>query len=331
MGLSSLLIICGLALLGTLLACFLAWEGYWRAKGWRPSVSDDRTIWGLVRQSKKLQGPGAIALVGASRMQTALNPRQAKEICGVEPVMLAIDGSAPYAVLADLATDRNFSGTVLCSLLPMWLGAEVPAQDRAAKWVRKTRHQSWLERQALQILIFLQSRLVSLHPNLAASKVIRTWRSGRALRPPFNVMQANRYRRSEFDPITLASLKRSRAKREKRLYAASQPLPPTAFDARLAQVQRWADAIEARGGRVIWLRLPSSGAVRELEQAHWPRQTYWDRLARRRPSVSIHCDDHPTLSGFTCPDGSHLDGPAADRFTRALIHLLQQKKLIRKI
>jgi hypothetical protein len=213
----------------------------------------------------------------------------------------------------------------------MWLGAEVPAQDRAAKWVRKTRYQSWLERQALRILVALQSCLVSLHPALATSKVVRAWRSRRTLRPPFNVMQANRYRRAKFDPITLASLKRSRTRRERRLYTAMQPLTSAAFDARLAQMQRWADAIEARGGQVIWLRLPSSGAVRELEQARWPRQTYWDRLARRNPSFSIHCDDHPTLSGFTCPDGSHLDGPAADRFTRALIHLLQQKKLIRKI
>ena len=40
---------------------------------------------------------------------------------------------------------------------------------------------------------------------------------------------------------------------------------------------------------------------------------------------AIHFEDYPGLSGYDCPDGSHLDVRDARKFTRALVRILRVK------
>ena len=81
--------------------------------------------------------------------------------------------------------------------------------------------------------------------------------------------------------------------------------------------------IQQRGGKVILVRYPSTEKVRELENKFAPRPGFWDRIVRETGAdQSFHFEDHPTLSGFTCPEWSHLSKKDATRFTKALVDLL---------
>jgi hypothetical protein len=80
-------------------------------------------------------------------------------------------------------------------------------------------------------------------------------------------------------------------------------------------------AIQARGGRVIFLVMPTSGLVLAADSKRFPRAAYWDKLVSTTSAKTVHWQDHPELSGFTCPDGSHLDKRNISAFTNAFIEV----------
>jgi hypothetical protein len=80
--------------------------------------------------------------------------------------------------------------------------------------------------------------------------------------------------------------------------------------------------IRARGGDVAFVRFPSGGPLRELERREFPRERYWDRIARETGAAAIHFEDHPALRAYDPPEWSHLSRADAERFTRALVPIL---------
>lgn len=101
-----------------------------------------------------------------------------------------------------------------------------------------------------------------------------------------------------------------------------------AWTATLAQATKNVDAVRARGGRVIFVRMPSSGLLREIEDRITPRETHWDRLLRETNAPGIYYGDHPELSGFECPEYSHLSASDSVLFTRNLITVLSREHLL---
>ena len=97
------------------------------------------------------------------------------------------------------------------------------------------------------------------------------------------------------------------------------------LDALLGNIKADLDKIEARGGRVIFVRCPSTGELREIEKSMWPRVDFWNRLLTQTGVPGIYFEDYPELSGFTCPEWSHLSAADAVIFTDALIPIVQAK------
>ena len=91
----------------------------------------------------------------------------------------------------------------------------------------------------------------------------------------------------------------------------------------LASDFEWIDdlvlRIENRGGRVVFVRMPSSGARLELENEYHPKEDYWDRLAEVCRGEWIHATELKGAHRWECPDDSHLDYRSAIRFTDALL------------
>src|SRR5690606_1924717 len=98
---------------------------------------------------------------------------------------------------------------------------------------------------------------------------------------------------------------------------------------RLTDLTRWVTAIQERGGEVIWLRMITTGDVWTQEQALFPRAEYYDRLAAEVPGHFLHFADEPSLAGFECPDGRHLDYRTSPEFTRALAAVLKRRGWLR--
>ena len=55
-----------------------------------------------------------------------------------------------------------------------------------------------------------------------------------------------------------------------------------------------ADRIASRGGRVVFIRLPSYGQVRDREEHFWPRVQWWDAFERGAGSPA-HLADAITI------------------------------------
>jgi hypothetical protein len=87
-------------------------------------------------------------------------------------------------------------------------------------------------------------------------------------------------------------------------------------------------SLQARGGRVVFVMLPCTGAMWELEQRVFPKEKYWDRFAAATSAVTIHFRDVPALVTTDCPDNFHLDFRSADEFTNNLIDELVKRGVL---
>jgi hypothetical protein len=79
------------------------------------------------------------------------------------------------------------------------------------------------------------------------------------------------------------------------------------------------EKIRARGGKVVFVRLPHSGGLKDLEGRVTPRAQTWDPLLKRTGVPGIHFQDFPELAGFNCPEWSHLSAGDSVEFTRRLV------------
>ena len=83
--------------------------------------------------------------------------------------------------------------------------------------------------------------------------------------------------------------------------------------------------IKARGGKVIFVRTPSSGSYWDHEPIQFPREKYYDRLLSSTGCSGIHFKDYPDMANFICPEWSHLKKEDAVLYTKALISALQKE------
>lgn len=312
--------------LAVLLAVLLlgGWEVGWRIYGFVPSVEDDWGIWASQRRLLE-DAPEKVALVGASRIQLGVAPERFKAASGREAVMLAIDGNDPMAVLENLAEDPGFTGSVLVSYVPMFFAETAPPDERARKWLRKYRKQTWSSRFETALRIGIQEHFVFRYPGLAPARIWAHLLEGSWPRLIYAPMRTDRYRAANYDLIDIVKLRKARAKRERRRHLEAQPLSPEDYDQRVNAITQLVRRIQVKGGRVAFVRMPSVGVVRRIEGTTWPRRSYWDPLANRVKAPFIHFEDYPPLSAFDCPDGSHLGAADAQAFTVELVKILKEK------
>jgi hypothetical protein len=86
------------------------------------------------------------------------------------------------------------------------------------------------------------------------------------------------------------------------------------------------DAVEklrARGGKIVFVRCPVTGDLRLMESRFNHRYKRWDPLLQMTHAPGIYYSDFPELSGFDCPDWSHLSVPDSIEFTKRLVPRLR--------
>jgi len=310
------------------LSCLRGWETFWRLQGYIPTVEDDWGLWATIRRQANHQPGGTVAMIGASRIQLGLQPDVFSLATGIRPLMLAIDGNSPLPVLENLAADPEFSGLVICGLLPQWLAEEKPTSRRATKWIRKYKRQKWSERIETRLSTRLQQLFVFRFPGLSPGRVWLHLVRDEPLKKVYAPMRPDRYRPADYSRTDLARLKKVREKRARQLAHRTVSLSPPMFRERVEQIEGWGKKIQQRGGQVVFIRMPSTGAIRHIEEAAWSRSRYWDVFAARLNGLTVHFEDYPVLAGLPCPDGSHLDARGAELFTATLVKILRQKKVL---
>src|SRR5215469_14415598 len=97
------------------------------------------------------------------------------------------------------------------------------------------------------------------------------------------------------------------------------------FDEQITRAAAAVAKLWARGVPVVFVRPPSSGEYYVYEQRVFPRAETWDLLLKRTGAGGIHFDDYPQLQGDHLPEWSHIAASDANRFTAALVPLVQRE------
>lgn len=315
-----------------LVALLGGWEMFWRTQGHTPSsVRDGMALWSAQRAALlKCEAP--VALLGASRMQLGFDLETWRELApGREAKMLAIDGSSPVVALRDLAEDEAFSGLVIVSLseelLEPW---RWPDQAAHVKFYRQQYRIGTIIEGALDT--WMESRLVllnssSVNPRLVFSLLLKERRLPRHYLHTF----ATRERDADYLGQTEAWRVKNRKWREvggRKTLEMREVSTPAEWRGYLDRLARDVERIEARGGQVVFVRLPITGGYREMMAEYYPRQAYWDTLAERFGDRAIHYEDVPALAELECPDSSHIDMRDKPVLTRALFEEMKRRSLL---
>ena len=107
--------------------------------------------------------PESIVIVGESRPLFDLDLDEMENGLGKRPVQLALAGSCPYPVLADLANDERFHGTIICSIVPgMFLAPGGPLLETSEKALKRYRSQTPAQRLSHRFGMFLEEHIAFL-------------------------------------------------------------------------------------------------------------------------------------------------------------------------
>ena len=315
-------------------------EVLWRVRGVRPSVPDSGELWAWHRLS--IGGGGdsegeraePTVLVGSSRVQWGFDPDTfARRFPHRRLVQLSVVGDDATAALADLAADDSFHGTVIAGFLEE---PPVPVPGSAvADYVRVADRGLGVRERAELVVQAAASECVTRRTECSWQKVLAGVLKGRGLpgdtrwtrgfdRHPRLVPGRDSEDGEPIDPW--------REVPESRWTAAQWR---DRAEAQLAAARRITD----RGGRVIFVRFPTSGPLRERVARRYPKAEFWAPFAARLAAAdsvltdgaapgrlaAVHYEDVPTLRDFDAPDGSHVSLNDRPAFTAALLDELERR------
>ena len=145
----------------SVIAATFSWEFYCRSIGYGPTLNDNEDLWTTTRRRVK---PESIVIIGDSRGWFDLDLDELQKGLGKRPVQLAMGGGCAYPVLADLANDENFHGTIICSVVPRLFVAPpgTPPMARAEKAVRRSHTQTLAQRASQYLAMPLEEHVAFL-------------------------------------------------------------------------------------------------------------------------------------------------------------------------
>src|ERR1043166_6795392 len=327
----------------TVLGATLAWELYCRSIGYAPTLNDSEDLWTQRRREVK---PESVVIIGDSRAWFDLDLDELLKALGKRPIQLAMGGGCGYPVLADLANDENFHGTVICSFTPMLFFAppHSPPMERGEKAVRRFHTQTLAQRASQFLTMPLEEHVAFLkQEELTLDDLIKrlpipnrpSARIPPRIPPYFGTLDRERRARMIEECAEPGTLQ----KRIQQIWLPlfTPPPPPSyipkeqfaaqmkgAIEARFRDTAAAVEKIRARGGKTIFVRLPSSGELKALENQTTPRARTWEPLLQLTGAPGIYFEDYPELAGFSCPEWSHLSAGDSVEFTKRLVPHLQQ-------
>jgi hypothetical protein len=325
------------------IAATCAWEFYCRSIGYGPTLNDNEDLWTMARRRVK---PESIVIIGDSRGWYDLDLDELQKGLGKRPVQLAMGGSCAYPVMADLANDENFHGTIICSVVPWLFFAPpgTPPMERGEKAVRRSYTQTPAQRASQYLAMPLEEHVAFLkQEELTLDELLkrlpipnRPYAQVPPRLPPY-FGTVDRERRARMIEECAQPGKLQSTIQQIWLPLFSPPPPPSYIprDVFMAQMkkaieQRFLDVVaavqklRARGGKVVFVRLPHSGELKTLEDRETPRARTWDPLLKATAAPGISYEDYPELSGFDCPEWSHLSAGDSVEFSKRLVPHLRK-------
>ena len=324
------------------LVAAVAWEVRVRAWGYGPTLNDTNDLWA---QRRRAVQPDSIVIIGDSRPLFDMDLDVLEQGLGQRPVQLSMPGTCAYPVLADLAADERFHGTVICSVVPLMFFAPGGPLVENSEMALKRYHKGSLAQRSGQVLgalleeriAFLKSDELDLGSLLAKIRIPnRKDAQLGPLFPPYFASEDRERRARMIDACAQPGPLQTRV-RDGWLPLFTPPPPPSyvpkeaflagmgkAIEARFADAAAAVKKIRARGGKVVFVRFPVTGELKKHEDRMTPRVGPWNRLLRESGAPGIYFEDYPELASFSCPEWSHLSAPDSVEFSKRLVPHLQK-------
>ena len=327
-------------LLGTLLLTAIAtvaWEIRVRAWGYAPALNDTADLWADQRSAVK---PDSLVVIGDSRALFDTDLNTVEQGLGQRPIQLALVGSCAYPVLENLANDESFHGTVIASLIPlMWLAPPpAPPYKNSLRALERYQRRNLAQRASHHLGMFLEEHVAFMkQEDLTLEQLLkrldipnRPSFHAPALPPYFQTTERDRQTRMTETTAKPGPLQDRVKNGWLPLFTPPPPpsyVPPQAFAKFMGEAteKRFADTvaavkkIQARGGKVVFVRFPVVGPLKEHEDKLTPKAGPWTRIIKESGAAGIYFSDYPDLASFDCPEWSHLSAPDSVEFTKRLI------------
>jgi len=319
------------------LAATVTWELYVRSAGYAPTLNDTEDLW---TQRRRAVGPESVVIIGESRPLFDLDLDELEKGLGKRPVQLAIAGSCAYPMLADLANDPNFHGTIICSIVPgMFFAPDGPLVETAEKALKRYHSQTLAQRASHHLGMFLEEHIAFLKQEDLTLDILlqqlpipnRPYAQVPPRFPPY-FQTVDRERRVRMTEQCAQPGKLQTKVQQTWLPLFTPPPPPSyvpkeaffaemgkAIEARFRDTAAAVEKLRARGGKIVFVRFPHSGPLKALEDQLNPRARDWERLLKDTKAPGIYYEDFPELSGFTCPEWSHLSAGDSVEFSKRLV------------
>ena len=322
----------------------LGWESYVRSKGYGPTLNDTEDLWAS-RRTIVDEEPNRTVLIGSSRMLFDFDMDVYEKEFGNRPLQLATVGTNPGPYLEDLANHQEYSGTVIVGVVPgLFFAPGGPPLKSPLNHLKRFRDWSPTQKFSHQVskiiekwFAFLNDSDLTLNQLLLNLKLPNRENviTKPELPPYFHEVDDER----QGGMTEFAANNSALQKRIQQIWIPlfTPPPPPKgksedeakadfdkAVEMALINTKSHVEKIQKKGGKVIFLRLPSTGQLREMENKFTPRKDFWDRILETTGAPGIHFEDYDALKGFDCPEWSHLNRKDATEFTKRLMPILKK-------
>lgn len=315
--------------------------------GYVPTTLDSKERWAKERFRANELGNRALVLIGASRIQLGIDLETLRRESQLEPIQLAVDGSSFIPVLKNLASDPLMQGTVLIDYNPGAVEGAL-ASDQGASTTFVNEYKKNMAKPIFFSLDLVEKFLSgNLHESLrsysdgANPLMSLQWRiipNQRATR--YLITHPDRSRLADYKLVSMPDFYYRRVARNlgeersiniaatdveqvlKRRIDLLQPHDNSVYIQGIKYIRQLVAEIQSHGGKVLFVEIPTSGMVREIDDKRYPHANFLDLFEKEIGVPFMNSVNNPTLRSFVCPDGSHLDFRDRARFTAMMAQFL---------
>jgi hypothetical protein len=317
-------------LLGVVSATFVlvfAWELEMRHLGLRAGDLDDgRAEWAVERRKVDAGPRDSVVIIGDSRILLDTDLATWQRFTGRRPIQLALLGANARPILHNLADDERFAGLLVIGTAEFSYFSD----DTVPGVLRYIKTESPSQRTGLQLHKMLSRYFAFLDSNYTLFKLLERhrWPERKGVVSPYEDV----WKLSEsfddrqtylWDRLERDDYLRKQAQTIWTDFFSGPPVKADKVERISASTKVDIDRIRGRGGEVVWVRLPSSGHLLNIEKVRYPRGKVWDKLMNDTGSFGVYFEDDPAMQRLSCPDWSHLSRTSAVAFTDAYVRVLQ--------
>jgi hypothetical protein len=326
-----------LVIVFSFIACL---EFYWRSRGFTISYNDDKVLWATQRKKVYKPADQLTVFIGGSRIKFDIDIPTWQKLTGEEAIQLALVGTPARLTLRNLANDKNFVGKLIIDVAEFqFFTIDSVRRDKSAREAIEYYNKETPAQKASALIDYkLESNLVFLEEgkyglNALLNDLQVPNRAG-VVSPsvfPKEFSSTNLDRQNWMTPMFLANP--NLQKRQKDAWAKgiavsikTPAIKGDTLNLLLAGVKASIDKIRSRGGKVVFVRPPSTELYIQTETRFYPRQQYWDYLLTYTNTPGIYYSDYPATANFVCPEASHLSPTDAATYTKQLVKILKEEK-----